>query len=301
MSSRPLLLVVAAGAAARGGAGRGRGSGPRAAPARRRSRGGRRSARRDRPRARRAPHGARGRRLRRPGDPAATAARRPLPRRQQHEDVRGHRALQLAGEGRLALEDTVERWLPGLVPGGGAITVRQLLNHTSGLPDYAPEDDDSFIRQVLADRHRKLDAAGAGRHRAGTPAAVRPRRGVGVLEHRLHPARADRRGGERAPAGDRAPGADLRAAAPARHDLRHRLADRGAPRPRLLALRRAPQVRHHRGRPVVGGRRGRDRVDRRATSRASTARFSAGACCAATCSPRCARRCPSAARGTASG
>ncbi|HET9737093.1 MAG TPA: serine hydrolase domain-containing protein [Solirubrobacteraceae bacterium] len=63
--------------------------------------------------------------------------------------------LQLAGEGRLALEDTVERWLPGLVPGGGAITVRQLLNHTSGLPDYAPEDDDSFIRQVLADRRRK--------------------------------------------------------------------------------------------------------------------------------------------------
>jgi D-alanyl-D-alanine carboxypeptidase len=62
--------------------------------------------------------------------------------------------LQLAGEGRLALEDTVERWLPGLVSGGGAITVRQLLNHTSGLPDYAPEDDDSFIRQVLADRRR---------------------------------------------------------------------------------------------------------------------------------------------------
>jgi D-alanyl-D-alanine carboxypeptidase len=63
--------------------------------------------------------------------------------------------LQLAGEGRLALTDTVERWLPGLVPGAGAITVRQLLNHTSGLPDYAPDDDDSFIRQVLADRRRK--------------------------------------------------------------------------------------------------------------------------------------------------
>jgi D-alanyl-D-alanine carboxypeptidase len=63
--------------------------------------------------------------------------------------------LQLAGEGRLALTDTVERWLPGLVPGGETITVRQLLNHTSGLPDYAPDDDDSFIRQVLADRRRK--------------------------------------------------------------------------------------------------------------------------------------------------
>jgi D-alanyl-D-alanine carboxypeptidase len=62
--------------------------------------------------------------------------------------------LQLAGEGRLGLSDAVERWLPGLVPGGGAITVRQLLNHTSGLADYAPDEDDTFIRRVLADRHR---------------------------------------------------------------------------------------------------------------------------------------------------
>src|SRR4051812_1726869 len=33
--------------------------------------------------------------------------------------------LQLAGERRLSLDDTVERWLPGLVPGGKAITVRE--------------------------------------------------------------------------------------------------------------------------------------------------------------------------------
>lgn len=48
--------------------------------------------------------------------------------------------LQLVGEGRLALDDTVERWLPGVVTGNGnngtAITVRQLLQHTSGLYDY---------------------------------------------------------------------------------------------------------------------------------------------------------------------
>ncbi|MFC5666008.1 serine hydrolase domain-containing protein [Kitasatospora misakiensis] len=46
--------------------------------------------------------------------------------------------LQLVGEGRLSLDDTVERWLPGLVAGNGndgrAITVRHLLQHTSGLP-----------------------------------------------------------------------------------------------------------------------------------------------------------------------
>jgi D-alanyl-D-alanine carboxypeptidase len=48
--------------------------------------------------------------------------------------------LQLVGEGRLSLDDTVERWLPGLVRGDGydanAITVRMLLQHTSGIFNY---------------------------------------------------------------------------------------------------------------------------------------------------------------------
>jgi D-alanyl-D-alanine carboxypeptidase len=41
--------------------------------------------------------------------------------------------LQLVGEGRLSLDDSVERWLPGLVREGKRITIRQLLNHTSGI------------------------------------------------------------------------------------------------------------------------------------------------------------------------
>ncbi len=48
--------------------------------------------------------------------------------------------LQLVGEGRLSLDDSVEHWLPGVVSGNGndgsRITVRQLLQHTSGLFDY---------------------------------------------------------------------------------------------------------------------------------------------------------------------
>lgn len=44
--------------------------------------------------------------------------------------------LQLAGEDRIALDAPIERYLPGLVDGGDGITVRQLLQHTSGLPDY---------------------------------------------------------------------------------------------------------------------------------------------------------------------
>jgi D-alanyl-D-alanine carboxypeptidase len=48
--------------------------------------------------------------------------------------------LQLEAEGRLSLDDTVDKWLPGLVRGNGhdgsRITIRQLLNHTSGIFDY---------------------------------------------------------------------------------------------------------------------------------------------------------------------
>jgi len=44
--------------------------------------------------------------------------------------------LQLVGAGRLSLSDTVERWLPGILPYGDQVTVRQLLNHTGGVPDY---------------------------------------------------------------------------------------------------------------------------------------------------------------------
>jgi D-alanyl-D-alanine carboxypeptidase len=51
--------------------------------------------------------------------------------------------LQLVGEGRLSLDDTVERWLPGVVTGNGnngaTITVRQLLQHTSGLFNYTSD------------------------------------------------------------------------------------------------------------------------------------------------------------------
>jgi D-alanyl-D-alanine carboxypeptidase len=57
--------------------------------------------------------------------------------------------LQLAGEEKLSLDDTVEHWLPGLVPGGGHITVRELLNHTSGLFNYT--EDEVFLEAMLHD------------------------------------------------------------------------------------------------------------------------------------------------------
>ncbi|WP_241257150.1 beta-lactamase family protein [Rhodococcus sp. KRD162] len=42
--------------------------------------------------------------------------------------------LQLVDEGKLQLDQPVEELLPGLLP--KPVTVRQLLDHTSGLPDY---------------------------------------------------------------------------------------------------------------------------------------------------------------------
>jgi D-alanyl-D-alanine carboxypeptidase len=57
--------------------------------------------------------------------------------------------LRLAEDGKLGLDDTVERWLPGLVPGGHAITVRHLLGHTAGLFDYVED------ARVLRDHERR--------------------------------------------------------------------------------------------------------------------------------------------------
>ncbi|MFF1381384.1 serine hydrolase domain-containing protein [Streptomyces sp. NPDC058308] len=59
--------------------------------------------------------------------------------------------LQLQAEGRIDLDDTVGKWLPGVVEGhghdGDRITVRQILNHTSGIAEYS--EDEEFVRKVF--------------------------------------------------------------------------------------------------------------------------------------------------------
>ncbi|WP_169542112.1 serine hydrolase domain-containing protein [Solirubrobacter soli] len=47
-------------------------------------------------------------------------------------------ALQFVAERKLSLSDTVEHWLPGVLPYGDQVNLRQLLNMTSGVPDYVP-------------------------------------------------------------------------------------------------------------------------------------------------------------------
>lgn len=91
--------------------------------------------------------------------------------------------LQLVGEGKLSLEDSVEKHLPGVVKGTGAgheidgrkITIRQLLQNTSGLLDDYPGFDskeqylqhrfDSYSRDGLIERAMAMAPAfepGAG-------------------------------------------------------------------------------------------------------------------------------------------
>jgi D-alanyl-D-alanine carboxypeptidase len=55
-------------------------------------------------------------------------------------------ALQLVGEGRLSLSDRVEHWLPGVLPYGDQVTVRQLLNLTSGVPDNQDPVNAEFLK-----------------------------------------------------------------------------------------------------------------------------------------------------------
>ncbi|WP_212909162.1 serine hydrolase [Streptomyces sp. TS71-3] len=68
--------------------------------------------------------------------------------------------MQLVGQGRVALDAHVERYLPGVVRGHGndgrKITIRSLLQHTTTLPEileyYTPQD-------ILADRYAHHDLA----------------------------------------------------------------------------------------------------------------------------------------------
>src|SRR5205814_2266169 len=67
-------------------------------------------------------------------------------------------ALQLVGEHRLSLDDSVERWLPGVVHcngnDGAGITVRELLRHTSGLHNYT---DDLLERITSVEAYREFE------------------------------------------------------------------------------------------------------------------------------------------------
>ncbi|MFF5106069.1 serine hydrolase domain-containing protein [Streptomyces sp. NPDC000134] len=90
--------------------------------------------------------------------------------------------LQLVGEKRISLDQTVEQLLPGVVSGTGndgrTITVRDLLQHTSGLSDYIYDVfPDPSAQTYFANRWRSYQpeelVALAMRHKPDFPAGTR--------------------------------------------------------------------------------------------------------------------------------
>lgn len=83
----------------------------------------------------------------------ADVKRRGAPRATDHMRIAsvakafsGAVALRLVQEGKLGLDDTIGQRLPTMPKAWAAVTVRQMLNHTSGLPDYTQSK--GFIKQA---------------------------------------------------------------------------------------------------------------------------------------------------------
>ena len=64
--------------------------------------------------------------------------------------------LLLAEDGLLSLDDALDAWLPGVVPNSATITVRQLLNMTSGVHEYI---DGDLIKETIANPFKQWTPA----------------------------------------------------------------------------------------------------------------------------------------------
>ena len=170
--------------------------------------------------------------------------------------------LRLAQQHRLSLDDTVERWLPGLLPAGHRITVRQLLNHTSGLidnndinqhPTLLPRPDQgSALRAKIAAIHKRA-AKDPGyefsprlwvEFAAALPLLLATRHRLPLLQHRLHRRGPRRRTSRQAAPPDAVPHPDHRAAPSDLRSVRPALEDHRRPRTRLPGRRERQAHRH---------------------------------------------------------
>lgn len=81
-------------------------------------------------------------------------------------------ALLLAGWGVLGLDDTIGQRLPSLPAAWSRVTLRELLQHTSGLPDYSAEP--AFREELLMDPHRVLTPSQLLAYAASQPLQFAP-------------------------------------------------------------------------------------------------------------------------------
>ncbi len=85
-------------------------------------------------------------------------------------------ALQLVGERRLSLDDPLSRWYPEIVPNSDRITVRNLLQHTSGVFNYTDQLFELYpsIEDILRIRYRTWTPREILALIAGRPALFEP-------------------------------------------------------------------------------------------------------------------------------
>ena len=107
--------------------------------------------------------------------------RRGAPRPTQHMRIAsvakafsGAVALHLVQEGRLGLDDTIGQRRPDLPTAWAAVTVRQMLDHTSGLPDYTKSD--GFAKQARRTRSGYVSPTESSTGSAPTRSSSRPAR-----------------------------------------------------------------------------------------------------------------------------
>ena len=184
--------------------------------------------------------------------------------------------LQLVAQHRVALDAPASRYLPDLLKGQPRTTVRQLLDHTSGIYDF--NNDPRVLAPYLEGNlahvwtPRRLVRIAFEHHRVS-----RPGRDLPLLQHQLPARRAGRRGGHRSAAGRRAPPPRVLPGGPEGHDLHH-VADPARPgRARLLRVLRASRPTSPPSTPTRGRRARPCRP--RPTSPGSTGACSRAGCC----------------------
>jgi len=75
--------------------------------------------------------------------------------------------LQLADEGKLSLDDKLQKWFPGILPAADSVTIRMLLDHTSGIPNYLKAD--AFQQALIANLSQGYTPDSLVRIAAGMP------------------------------------------------------------------------------------------------------------------------------------
>ena len=100
--------------------------------------------------------------------------------------------LMLAEEGKLSLQDPIEKHLPGYPTQGHVITIEHLLTHTSGIQSYT--DMPGWMTSRIQGPMTVTELVDGFKKE---PMQFAPGRAVGLRQLGLHPARRHRREGAR--------------------------------------------------------------------------------------------------------